>query len=209
MRSRNLQQLTDGSVPQAKRDTRSGVLGWLLTILLAVAINMFLFTTVGIRGQSMEPTLHDAERALVPRYELWWQRLTGGSYGRGDIVFFPNPAVKDCGWRCPWVIKRIVGLPGETVSISRGTVSVDGDALAEPYLQDEWKGSFSMGPVLVPEGSYFVLGDNRYPYGSQDSRSYGPVDAGTVAGRASVVVWPPVRSGADGLELNWRRLDPR
>lgn len=208
MKSRNLQQLTDSAATaeEPRNQPRRGLPAWVPVILLAVAINMFLFTTVGIRGDSMEPTLHSGERALVPRFEVWWQRLAGSGYDRGDVVFFPNPVARDCGWRCPWVIKRIVGLPGETVSIDNGTVSINGEPLPEPYLQDEWRGSFTMGPVRVPAGSYFVLGDNRYPYGSQDSRSYGPVDAGTVAGRVSAILWPPLRSGEDGLELNWRGL---
>ena len=190
----------------AKQPARrsSPVLTWLFVILTAVAVNLFLFTTVGISGSSMEPTLHHGERALVPRFELWWKRLTGGSWERGNIVFFPDPQA-DCHLRCPWVIKRIVGLPGETVAIRQGVVLINGAELSEPYLAGEWPGSFVMAEITVPDGSFFVLGDNRYPYGAHDSRSYGPVDADSIGGRASAVLWPPFRS-ADGLSLNWRPL---
>lgn len=182
------------------------MLVWLLVIAVAAFINLFLVTTVGISGSSMEPGLRDGERVFVPRYEIWWQRLTGSGFERGDIVFFPDPTAADCRVFCPLVIKRIVGLPGETVGIRAGAVSVDGAPLAEPYLGDAWAGSFSMEPRLVPEGNYFVLGDNRYPYGSQDSRNYGPVPAGSIAGRASAVLWPPLRNGPAGVSLNWRAL---
>ncbi len=184
--------------------TRSAVLSWLFVLLAALAVNLFLFTTVGISGSSMEPTLMDGERALVPRYEVWLNRLGSRDWQRGDVVFFPDPRAT-CNVRCPWVIKRIVGLPGETVSIRQGTVLINGTELAEPYLDGVWKGSFAMGEVTVPEDAFFVLGDNRYPYGSHDSRSYGPVAAGSVAGRVSAVVWPPLRSEG-GLSLNWRGL---
>lgn len=181
---------------------RSALLGWLFVVLSALAVNLFLFTTVGISGSSMEPSLSNGERALVPRYEVWLNRLGGRGWQRGDIVFFPDPRA-DCNLRCPWVIKRIVGLPGETVSIRQGTVLIDGTELAEPYLDGVWKGSFTMGELTVPDGTFFVLGDNRYPYGSHDSRSYGPVPAGSIAGRVTAVVWPVLRTDGE-LRLNWR-----
>ena len=190
--------------PEAGRAGR--ISGWVIAVLAGVFINVFLVTTVGINGGSMEPSLHDGERALVPRYEQWLNRLAGKAYGRGDIVFFRDPTRTDCGWRCPYLIKRIIGLPGETIEIRSGKVLVDSMPLAEPYLLDSWRGSFSMDSTVVPAGTYFVLGDNRYPYGSQDSRSFGPVESDRVAGRASFVLWPPVRSSEAGLQLNLRGL---
>src|SRR5690625_4974267 len=175
---------------------------WLLPALavlgLAFLINFFLFTTVAISGKSMEPALHDGERVLVPRWEHWWLRFTGGSHARGDVVFYPDPAVPSCRLFCPHVIKRIVGLPGERVAIRDGQVSIDGEELDEPWLGDTWKGSFSMETVTVPDAEYFMLGDNRYPYGSHDSRTYGTVPAGAIAGRAGFVVWPPWRRTGGG-----------
>ncbi len=197
-------ETTPVSPPPAER--RGHWKGWLTAILLGVLINVFLVTTVGISGSSMQPTLLGGERALVPRFEQWLNRLGSGTYGRGDIVFFPDPTTGSCSWRCPYLIKRIVGLPGETVEIRSGTVLIGGAALAEPYLADSWRGSFSMAPITVPADSYYVLGDNRYPYGSQDSRSFGPVPVESVAGRASTVIWPPLRIGDEGLSVNIRGL---
>ncbi len=179
------------------------VVQWLVILLGAVAINLFLFTTVGISGDSMSPSLHSGDRALVPLWQNWWP---GHEYGRGDIVFFPDPTDDGCRLRCPWVIKRIIGLPGETIAIDSGVVSINGQELAEPYLLSSWRGSLSRGAETVPADSYFVMGDNRYPYGSFDSRTYGPVPASEVAGRASAVVWPPLRRTAEGWTLNLRGL---
>lgn len=173
------------------------VLSWALILLAALGINLFLYTTVGISGDSMSPSLEDGDRALVPLWQNWWP---GFQHQRGDIVFFPDPTDQTCHLRCPWVIKRIIGLPGDTISISDGVITVNGQVLEETYLGDEWRGSFSMETVTVSEESYFVLGDNRYPYGSSDSRAYGPVPSSTVAGQASYVFWPLLRRTDEG----WR-----
>lgn len=185
---------------------------WLLPAVavlgLAFLINFFLFTTVAISGRSMEPALHDGERVLVPRWEHWWLRLTGGSHARGDVVFYPDPAASSCRLLCPHVIKRIIGLPGERVSIRDGQVSINGEELPEPWLGDTWKGSFSMEAVTVPEGEYFMLGDNRYPYGSHDSRTYGTVPGSAIAGRAAFVVWPAwPRAEGSGRKAGLRTVD--
>lgn len=191
--------------PQSGRRSRRW-LSWLAVGLLALLINWLLITTVGIRGNSMSPTLENGDRALVPRYEHWLKRMLGSGYARGDIVFFPDPTRTDCRLFCPHLIKRIVGLPGETVEIRRGTVYIDGEALAEPYLADAWQGSYSQQPLTLPGDSYYVLGDNRFPYGSQDSRSFGPVPASSVAGRASLLIWPPLRLQDGSFTLNVGRL---
>lgn len=193
------------------RQERPGLLRRLLlpavVIALALFINVFLFTSVSIRGRSMEPALRDGERVIVPRFEHWWQKLSGTPYARGDIVFFPDPSQPGCRLFCGMVIKRIVGLPGERIAITDGQVSIDGAELDEPWLAGSWAGSFSMEETTIPPGQYFMLGDNRYPYGSHDSRAYGPVAAERLAGRAAFVVWPAVRVQAEGnRELNVRRV---
>ncbi len=187
--------------------------GWKRTALTALAALAFLFivaTTVGIQGDSMEPSLHSGERVIVPRYETWLWRLGAAAIGRGDIVFFPDPS--DPGRACPvlcnFVIKRVVAVAGDEVKISSGTLSVNGIEQPEEYLGDAWRGSHSVPPLVVPEGMLYVLGDNRGPYGSRDSRSYGPVPAASVEGRAALVIWPLLRRGEDGeLALNVRLLD--
>src|SRR5690625_7146454 len=176
--------------PSGRRSQRW--LSWFAVGLLALLINWLLITTVGIRGNSMSPTLENGDRALVPRYEHWLKRMLGSCYARGDIVFFPDPTRTDCRLFCPHLIKRIVGVPGETVEICRGTVYIDGEALAEPYLADAWQGSYSQQPLTLAGDRYYVLADNLFAYGSQDSRSLGTVSALSVDGLASLLLFSPL-----------------
>lgn len=102
------------------------------------------------------------------------------------------------------VVKRVIGLPGETVAIQDGRVTVDGEALREPYaIRDR----SNMEPVVVPEGTYVLLGDNRGD--SRDSREFGPVDQELIVGLARWIVWPPSRIGAlRGKDAGEGEYDP-
>lgn len=188
--------------------------GWLRAILdaslAAVLLMVFVVSGVAISGDSMEPTLRDGERALVPRYEIWLRRLGVGEFARGDVVFFPSPEQPPgalCPVLCTHLIKRIVAVAGDTVAISRGQLLVNGQAVTEPYLGSGWHGSFSMEQQLVPEDHVFVLGDNRLPYGSFDSRAFGPIPTSRIEGRAAWVVWPLLTRDEEGrLRWNPRRV---
>src|SRR3712207_6054438 len=112
---------------------------------------------------------------------------------RGDIALFENQQ----GGKDP-LIKRVIGLPGETLELRDGKVYVDGDPLEEPYLErDPCKPGYpktcSFGPVTVPRNHYFMMGDNRTH--SLDSRFFGPVPEDDVVGEALVRFWPPGRAG--------------
>ncbi len=163
-------------------------------VVVALLLVFFVVTTVRISGNSMEPNLHHGERALVPRYETWLHRLGIGSFGRGDIVYFPSPIDRGrfCPPLCPFLIKRIVAIGGDVIAIEAGRVSVNGAVLDEAYLGG-LHGSDSMPPQEVPAGHVFVLGDNRGPLGSVDSRRFGPISSSSLAGRVTIVVWPPFR----------------
>lgn len=183
----------------------------LLESLLGAALLVtFVVSGVAISGDSMEPTLQDGERALVPRYETWLHRAGIGAFAAGDIVYFPSPEQERgaiCPWFCTHLIKRIVAVSGDTVEMKEGRVLVNGRALLEPYLQGRWHGSFSHPPLTVPKEHVFVLGDNRVPYGSFDSRSFGPVPTGRLEGRVSLVIWPVLRrDGRGSWHLNLRRI---
>jgi signal peptidase I len=156
-----------------------------------------------IPSGSMEPQLEVGDRVLVSRtaYRLHDVR-------RGDIVVFPSPAsppdddpllervTKDLleavAIRKPGdeLIKRVIGLPGETVSASDGVVVVNGRQLEEPYLSDDVV-TIDFAAVTVPAGHVFVMGDNRG--NSSDSRVIGTIDIDTIVGRAIARVWPPDR----------------
>jgi signal peptidase I len=99
------------------------------------------------------------------------------------------------------VIKRVVGLAGETLRIEQGRVWIDGVPLDEPFLGPNPYRGGSFGPITIPPGHIFVLGDNRSPLASRDSRLFGTVQNDTLAGRATAVVWPLWRRDASG---DWR-----
>jgi signal peptidase I len=158
-----------------------------------------------IPSASMEPQLQEGDRVLVSRtaYRLHEPR-------RGDIVVFPSPTAPpdDDGLVERWakdaleavalrepgddeLIKRVVGLPGETISARDGRVVIDGRVVEEPYLPDGVE-TVDFGPVAIPEGHVFVLGDNRG--NSADSRVIGTIDVDEIVGRAIARIWPPDRT---------------
>jgi signal peptidase I len=160
-------------------------LEWVVVIagalIVALVIKTFLFQAFYIPSASMEPTLNIGDRVLVNKLSY---RLH--DVNRGDLVVFERPPgepeteIKD-------LIKRVVALPGEEVEGRNGRVFVDGASLDEGYLQD---GVFTtdFGPLLVPEDSVFVMGDNRSD--SRDSRVFGPISEDLIVGRAFVRVFP-------------------
>ena len=144
-------------------------------LVIAVLINLFVAQGTWVHGQSMEPNLHTDQRLIVEKvsYPLRGPR-------RGDIV-----VVLVEGYEVP-PIKRVIGLPGETVEIREGHVWVDGRTLDESYLADIRQHDY--GPYTVPVGHVFVMGDNRNVSG--DSRLFGSVPLSNVWGRAWLSYWP-------------------
>jgi signal peptidase I len=197
-----------GPAPAGKHRSLGRVL--IESLVMAALLVTFVVSGVAISGDSMEPTLRDGERALVPRFETWLHRMGLGSFERGAIVYFPSPQQEPgavCPLFCTHLIKRVVAVGGDTLAIAGGRLIVNGRAAREPYLEGDWNGSFSMPETPIPAGHVFVLGDNRGPYGSFDSRVFGPLPSGRIEGRAAWVVWP-LFSRADDGELRWnvRRL---
>jgi signal peptidase I len=180
----------------------------LVAFVLALLIKTFVIQAFYIPSASMHPTLVENDRVLVNRFVY---RIHEPH--RGDVIVFQNPHPRK-GHQNPvsafvhWLgqglgiaqggrnkdfIKRVIGLPGDTVEIHQGVVFVNGARLQEPYLSPI-KDRGSYGPYLVPAGCLFVLGDNRTD--SDDSRgSLGYVPISKVIGRAFVIVWPPSRWG--------------
>lgn len=145
-------------------------------IVIAVLINLFLAQATRVYGSSMEPNLHTDQRLVVEKlsYRLHEPR-------RGDVVVLRMPE------RGPeLLIKRVIALPGETIEISQGSVYVNGVPLQEPYLSRQTNGTY--GPLQVPEGQLFVMGDNRGA--SNDSRVFGTVERARIVGRAWISYWP-------------------
>jgi len=150
----------------------------ILAVVLFFAINA-VSARVRVDGFSMRPTLQDGEYVLVNRLAF----ITGLP-DRGDIIVFQSPLNKQD------LIKRVIGLPGETIRIFDGQVIVDGQTLTEPYIaaapvyNGEWR---------VPVDQLFVLGDNRND--SSDSHAWGLLPAENVIGKAILIYWPPPEWG--------------
>jgi len=192
-----------------------GLAAWrrgLSILVLGALVAIFGVTTVGIDGDSMAPTLRDGERAWVPRYETWWHRAGQGSWGQGDIVYFRAPGSVPGTWLervvgGPFLIKRVVAVAGQSVELRRGRLWLDGVEAPEAYLDGASVTVINRAPEVVPPGHLYVLGDNRSPLASRDSRAFGPVPIEHVAGRASWVVWPWWRFDEDAAwRWNVRRL---
>jgi len=157
-----------------------------MAVVLAFGIRTFVAEARWIPSESMLPTLEVNDRLLVEKVGYYFDEPE-----RGDVVVFrPTQALRDANYRDAF-IKRIVGLPGEEVEVRGGKVYVDGTALAETYIQEI--PDYTYGPVVVPEGEYFVLGDNRNA--SFDSHAWGFVPRENIIGRAAVRFWPPTRLG--------------
>ncbi len=161
-----------------------------LTVLMFLIIRLAI-QNFNIDGHSMEPNLHDQELILVDKWTYLFHEPA-----RGDVVVFkapPNPAVD--------YIKRVIGLPGDVITIKDTTVYVNGVMLTEPYIRPENQGNPypSFTNRIIPPNTYFVLGDNRN--GSSDSRDWGCLPRANVIGRAAFVYWP-LGQNNDGLLPN-------
>ena len=159
-----------------------------IALFLAFVIRYFLFAPIVVDGQSMMPTLQNSDRLIVNKIGY-----TIGKPDRFDIVVFHATAEKD-------YIKRVIGIPGDSIYYENDTLHINGEPVDEPYLYDykqnayslPFTGDFSLkdytGHDVVPEGHIFVLGDNRQH--SKDSRHIGFIPYDRVVGSANVVFWP-------------------
>ncbi|MCQ2458368.1 MAG: signal peptidase I [Clostridia bacterium] len=192
-----------------KKTVGREIVEWVLTILTAVVIALvirsFVFEPVRVDGDSMNGTLADGEIMLVTKFDYastWlsfpWQsdegkeaaaRLTtGGNPSLFDVVICRYPGRGDTNF-----VKRVVGLPGDTVELAEGFLYVNGVKYDEPYILDEyrtvWKSDgYSFGPETVPEGCYFVMGDHRND--SNDSRAVGAIGRDCIIGHVRRVLLP-------------------
>jgi signal peptidase I len=193
----------------------------LMALVLAILIKTFLVQAFYIPSPSMDPTLQRNDRVLVSKIPYYL-----GDPERGDVIVFSEPDPKNnagtergvVGGALHWLwekigvqqpdhedyIKRVIGLPGDTVIAKDGKVYVNGERLAEPYVHRPTVWPSGVGKITVPDGMLFVMGDNRsnsldsrYGLGVRDPKQGGvgfiPVDK--VIGKAFVIVWPVDRMG--------------
>jgi signal peptidase I len=163
-------------------------------VLGTVLLRTFVVQSFYIPSGSMLPTLQVGDRIIVDKLSYRFHDPE-----RGDIVVFARPPLEDQAYAD--LVKRVVGLPGETISSQNGAVYIDGKRLVEPWLPpgpESQTGSLAggdshpefdlPGPVKIPPGEYYVMGDNRM--NSEDSRFFGPIPKSLIVGRAVAVVWP-------------------
>ena len=173
--------------PTDPRERRSGALRFILDIVETLILSVVLFAVINavsarirVDGASMQPTLETGEFVIVNKLAYML-----GKVQVGDVIVFHFPRDPEQEY-----IKRVIGLPGDRVTVQDGIVSVNGQPLNEDYIaappayESTWK---------VPADSLFVLGDNRN--NSSDSHNWGPVPLDYVVGKAVFVYWPPTRWG--------------
>lgn len=162
-----------------KKSVGREILEWVACIAVAVAIALpiraYVFEPILVDGRSMAETLQHGERLFVTKFDYLL-----GDPERFDIIICHYPD------RTENFVKRIVGLPGDTVAMRDGTLYVNGEAQDEPYVTH--RADYSMEPYTVPEGCYFVLGDNRS--NSNDSHLIGPITREQVVGHVRCVFFP-------------------
>ena len=167
-----------------------GVIG--IALVIAIVVRMFLLQQFYISGPSMETTMFTNNRVLVNKlaYQI-------GDVKRGDVVVFDRATVNGNDVVHDDLIKRVIALGGETISIKSCIVYINGTILAEPYLpardtemtdpQDRCS-TVDIVDTVIPQGEFFLMGDNRPQ--SYDSRMFGPITREMIVGRAFVIIWP-------------------
>jgi signal peptidase I len=181
------------SEPQARepeamgRTASSLAISWMrdlaLSVVIAIVVILFLYQPVRVEGTSMKPTLIDEERIFINKFVYRFSPVT-----RGDVVvfWFPRDTTKS-------YIKRVIGVPGDTVEVRDGTVFVNTKKLYEPYVTEENRDHASMDTRELGTDEFFVLGDHRNA--SNDSRAWGLVPRSYIYGKAVFVYWPLDRMG--------------
>ncbi len=175
-----------------RRSARRWIVEWVVIILVAVGVafgvRTYVAQTYFVPSTSMYPTLKAGDRIVV-------NKLFGGIH-TGEIIVFKRPPAEECGGpTVPDLVKRVIGLPGQTLSAKGGQVYVTGKLLKEPWLPTTDPSriyttgeTYLAKPYKVPQGDYFVMGDNRVD--SCDSRMWGPVKGSYVVGQVFLIIWP-------------------
>ena len=164
-----------------------GIALWLRDLAISAAASVliitFLYQPVRVEGTSMLPRLEDSDRLFINKFVYHLSAIE-----RGDVVVFHYPRDPEKSY-----IKRVIALPGDRLHIDHGTVWLNGRRLLENYVPDEYRDSRSYEEIVVPQGSFFMMGDHRSI--SSDSREFGPVERSLVYGKAVFVYWPAKVAG--------------
>jgi signal peptidase I len=176
--------------PSRHRGQRSAFVRYPLlfatTAVLVLVLRNFVIASFYIPSASMEPTLHGCPTCEPDRVMVDKLSYRFSSVGRKDVIVFDRPPKLPVNDK--ELIKRVIGLPGETVSAHDGRVYIGNTPLNEPYVNPRCQGTVAFASITIPPQQYFVMGDNRCD--SSDSRVFGPIRLSSIVGRAFVVVWP-------------------
>ena len=170
-----------------KKEIREWVVSLAVALIAVLLIRSFLFTIIRVDGPSMSDTLLDGDKLFVTVADM---KLDGPD--RFDVVICKYPGKND------QYVKRVIGMPGDTLEVKSGVLYINGEAIEEPFLTDArtlrfHKANNSFGPISIPEGEYFVMGDNRD--NSNDSRNVGMITEDMVIGKVRCIIWPLTRLG--------------
>jgi len=177
-----------GPVSAATEPSGLGTLrNWVRDLFFALVFSffiiLFVYQPVKVEGGSMEPGLEDQERIVINKLVYRMESIE-----RGDIVVFHYPRDTRKSF-----IKRVIGLPGDRIRIAYGHVFVNDQLIPESYVPSDFLDARSYPQIVVPENSYFVLGDHRCA--SNDSREFGPVMRSYIYGKAVFGYWPMEKLG--------------
>lgn len=174
-------ELEGTDAPQKKSLGRE-LLEWILVIVVAAGaallIRTFVFEPVRVDGNSMQNTLQNNEYMIVTKYQYLFNDPE-----RFDVVICRYPGRGNTNF-----VKRVVGIPGDTVAVRNGTLYVNGEAVDEPYI--DYRPTYAMAETLVEEGHYFVLGDNRPNSNDSHAAGVGQLTRDQIVGKVRLVVWP-------------------
>lgn len=175
---------------QTKKSTKQGWMvelrDWLITAAVVFVImslvNIFIFSISTVNGQSMQPTLWQGEKLIVNKISLMFV-----SPKHGDIVVLNDPSTGPD--KKEYLVKRVIGIPGDIVEVKEHKLYVNGKVVDEPYIDTEIQDP-DFAALTVEPGRYFVMGDNRHESASKDSRYFGSVSEEDIVGRADFIFWP-------------------
>jgi signal peptidase I len=174
--------------PTPAQSPKTGGIGlWVRDLLVSIATSVFIITflyqPVRVEGTSMLPRLEDQDRLFINKFVYSFTSIE-----RGDVVVFHYPRDPEKSY-----IKRVIALPGDRLRIDHGTLWLNGKRQTENYVPEEYRDNGSYDEIVVPEGSYFMMGDHRCI--SSDSRTFGPVERSFIYGKAVFVLWPARDAG--------------
>jgi len=158
-----------------KRFVRDSLIVIVATMLVFLGLQVTIQSTA-VSGSSMEPNFETGQRLIVNKLIYKFDNID-----RGDVVILHPPSDTNVEY-----IKRVIGLPGETVEIKNGLVYINGEPLSEPYISNPPQ--YTMKKLEIPQEYYFVLGDNRNY--SDDSHVWGPIPGDSIVGKAWLSIWP-------------------